>query len=254
MKRWHALSPNWAITILLTLIISLNLICAYFGFFLLTKTLILAIIPLLLMLYFYKKRVMPAIFYTIFTIYFFGITLNIVDPSSLSSKLSESCYTIAYLLLIIVMIRKLKTIKFDRLVLWYLVIVFAVSTYIVLLTFTALKSNFYDILSFTLTMSKGVALLVMAFLAFAIYLSKESAQSIIFLMVVCCFVFSDILSFITTSYIHFWLFEGVQKIFQSIGLVLSCVYVFNYRESAVSGVRRKVYKPISSTSRMSVQS
>lgn len=254
MERWHALSPNWATILLLVLIVSLNLLCSYYGLSVVTQTMTLTIIPTLLMVYFFRQKIMANIFSLIFMLYFLGIIFNAMDHISLSSNVSESCFTGAYLLMVFVLLGKLKYVKLERFVSWYLAVVFFISTYLLYLIFIGLKDSFQDNITLTLMVSKGVALLVIAFFAFAIYLSKETAQSIIFLMVVCCFVFSDVLSFITTSYIHFWLFEGVQKIFQSIGLVLSCIYVFNYQEIATRVERRKAFKPISRTNQVSVQS
>ena len=187
-------------------------------------------------------------------LYFFGILFNAVGHLGLSSKLSESCFTGAYLLMIFVLLGKLKDVKLERFVSWYLAVVFFISTYLLYLLFTGLKDSFQDNVILTLMVSKGVALLVMAFLAFAIYLSKETAQSIIFLIVVCCFVFSDVLGFITTSYIQFWLFEAVQRIFQSLGLIFACIYVFNHQQAETNTNGRKVFKSISRSNQMSVQS
>lgn len=254
MKRWHALFPNWTTTLLLVLIISLNLLCSYYGLAVVTKTMALAIVPILIMVYFYKQKIMANIFSVIFMLYFFGIIFNAADYLSLSSKLSESSFTGAYLLMVFVLLGQLKDVKLERFVSWYLAVVFLISTYLLYLLFTGLKDSFQDSVMLTVMVSKGVVLLVMAFLAFAIYLSKETAQSIIFLIVVCCFVFSDVLGFITTSYIQFWLFEAVQKIFQSLGLILTCIYVFNHQQAASGTVRGKVFKPISSSNQISVQS
>ncbi len=254
MERWHALSPNWATTLLLVLIVSLNLLCSYYGLSVVTKTTALTIVPIVLTVYFYRQKIMANIFSVIFMLYFFGILFNAVGHLGLSSKLSESCFTGAYLLMIFVLLGKLKDVKLERFVSWYLAVVFFISTYLLYLLFTGLKDSFQDNVILTLMVSKGVALLVMAFLAFAIYLSKETAQSIIFLIVVCCFVFSDVLGFITTSYIQFWLFEAVQRIFQSLGLILACIYVFNHQEAETNTNGRKVFKSISRSNQMSVQS
>ncbi|MCL8007463.1 hypothetical protein M8845_08490 [Gelidibacter japonicus] len=255
MKRWHALSPNWAITLLLVFIVSLNPICSYFGFSLVNKSMTLALIPILLTLYFNKQKIMANIFFIIFMLYFLGIIFNVFDHFKLSSKLSESCFLGAYLLMVLLMMGKLKDVKLEGLVTWYFVIVFLINTYLMFLLFVALKDSFQDSVILTLTVSKGVILLVMAILAFAIYLSKDTTQSIIFLMVVCSFAFSDVLSLITASYIHFWLYEGVQYILQGVGLILYCVYVYNYQEAANSVDGLKESKSIArSNNQVSVQS
>ena len=230
MKKWHSLFPNWAVVVMLTLIVTLNLSSSYYGFSFVTKVITLSIIPILLVVYFYRQRIMANIFYTIFIFYFLGIFFNALDHLALSSKLSEFCFLGVYALLTFVMIGKLKHVKFEGLVSLYLILILLVNSYFMYIMFNAVEDSFADSVIFTLSVSKGIALLLMSFLAFAIYLSRETSQSIIFLTIVCCFVFSDVLSFITTMYLHFWLFEGFQKILQGTGLFLFCVYVYNHQE------------------------
>ncbi|MEO8772819.1 MAG: hypothetical protein ABI263_04420 [Gelidibacter sp.] len=232
MKKWHALLPNSAIILMLVLIVLLNLISSYFEVAVLTKAMTLVIIPILILIYFYRQRIMANIFFTIFVLYFLGILFNVLDQFSLSSKLSESCFLGAYALLVFLMIGKLKHVKFEGLVSWYLIVILLVNTYFLYMMFTVVQDGFKDSVILTLLVSRGVALLIIGFLAFAIYLSKETSQSILFLTIVCCFIFSDVLSFITSMYIHFWLFEGIQNILQGGGLLLFCFYVYNHQEIA----------------------
>lgn len=252
MKRWHGLLPNWAVIGMLTLIVTLNICSSYYGFSLITKLITLAIIPILFAFYFYRQRVMANIFFTIFTLYFLGMLFNALNHFSLSSKLSESCFLGVYALLAVVMIGKLKQVRFEGLISMYLVVILLVNTYLMYMMFTTVKESFIDSVILTLTVSKGIALLIMGFLAFAIYLSRESSQSIIFLTIVCFFVFSDVLSFITSMYIHFWLFEGIQKILQGAGLLLTCVYVYNHQEIA-NGLRNKTTERISQSNKIPVE-
>lgn len=250
MKRWHALLPNWAISILLTLIVTISLISSYYGSSVVTKVVTLVIIPLLLIAYFYKQKVMANIFYTIFVLYFLGMFLTVFEIFNLSSELAEASFFGAYILLIFVIIGKLKHMKFEGLVSGYLVLILLVNSYFLFIMFNSIKDSFGDSVILTLSVARGIALLIMALLAFAIYLSKETSQSIIFLMVVCCFAFSDVLSFITTMYIHFWLFEAVQNIIQGAGLLLFCIYVFNYQEIA----KRNKSKRVAQSNHMTIRS
>ena len=253
MKKWHNLLPNWAIILMLALVVTVNIISSYFGFSLLSKVTALAIIPMLLLNYFYRQRFMANIFYTIFILYFLGILFNALDQLSLSYKLSESCFLAVYALLSFVMVGKLKSVKFERLVSVYLILILLVNSYLMFTMFSALQDNFADSVIFTLSASKGIALLLMSFLAFAIYLSRETSQSILFLTIVCCFIFADVLSFITNVFVHYWLFEGVQQILQGVGLLLFCIYVYNYQE-VENGIIQKKSKSISHSKHVTIQS
>ena len=253
MKKWHSILPNWAIIVMLSLIVTLHLCSSYYGFSLITELTALAIIPTLLVIYFYKQQVMANIFFTIFILYFLGMIFNSFDHFALSSKLSESCFLGAYALLVFLMIGKLKHVKFEGVVSWYLMVILLVNTYLIYTMFSMVQDSFKDSVILTLTVSRSIALLIIGFLAFAIYLSKETSQSILFLAIVCCFVFSDVLNFITTMNVHFWLFEGIQKILQGGGLLLFCIYVYNYQEIA-NTIIEKTSQPISQSKPITVAS
>ncbi|WP_299392576.1 hypothetical protein [uncultured Gelidibacter sp.] len=230
MNRWHALLPNWAIFTVLTLIVVLNLISSYFQFYSISNAITLALIPVLLTSYFYKLKFMETVFFAIFMLYFCGIAFNLFPDFSLSEKLSESSFLGAYALMIFIMLGRLKHVKFEGVVTWYLVVVAIINTYLMYAMFANVKDYFNDSVVMTLAVSKGIMLLIMAFLAFAIYLSKETSQAIIFLTVVCCFAFADVLDFTTTMYVQFWVFEGFQKVLQGLGLFLLCIYTYNHQE------------------------
>ncbi|TXE07663.1 hypothetical protein ES711_09445 [Gelidibacter salicanalis] len=229
MDRWHALLPNWAIFTLLALIVVFNLISYHFQNEIFSNIISLALIPVLFGIYFFKQRIMANVFLTAFLLYFLGIVFTLDDTHILSAKFSESCFLGAYALLIFVMIGRLKHVKFEGLISWYLIVVVFINAYLMYTMFANVQGNLIDSVLLTLGIAKGVVLLVMAFLAFAIYLSKESTQSIIFLSMVCCFVFVDVLSFTTDLYIQYWLFEVFAKTLQGIGLLLLCVYVYNHQ-------------------------
>lgn len=230
---------------MLVLIVTFNLACFYFGFSLGLKTYNLAFLPILVALYLHKKKVMDTVFVVIFILFFIGMIASVIGNFSLAKQLSELFYVGAYLLLVFVLLGKMKSVQLSGFVSWYLVTVFLIVTFLVFQIFTSLNANFQDSVIFTLTVIKGVILLVMAFLAFAVYLSRETIQSIIFLMVVCCFIFSDILSFITTSYIQFWAFEAIHGIFQGVGLILTLAYVFNCQKITDKAINSKVYRSLS---------
>lgn len=252
MNKWHDLLSNWAIIVMLTLIVILNISASYFKFSLITKVTALAIIPALFVFYYYKQRLMANVFFTIFTLYFLGMLFNALDYLNLSSKLSQACYLGAYALLAFVMIGKLKNLKIEGIVTLYLIVIFLTTSYFMYILYGAVKDSFSDSVILTLFLSKTVALWLSGFLAFVICLSRESSQSILFLTVVCCFVFSEVLSSITTLYVTFWLFEAIQNILQGAGLLLFCIYVYNYQELANSLLGAR-YKSISQSKHNPIQ-
>ncbi|WP_027126690.1 hypothetical protein [Gelidibacter mesophilus] len=254
MKKWHAFLPNWGISLFLILLIVLNLVSSFFELSILVKTITLLIVPILFLIYFFKQKALANVFFTILIFAFMGIVFSAFDGLELFSKFSESSFLGAYVLLVFVLIGKLKDIRFEGVVSWYLLFIFLVNAYLMYVMFSSVQDSFKDSVIFTLTISKGIALLIMGLLAFAIYLSQESEQSILFLTLVCCFVFSDVLNFITTMHIDFWAFAAFHKILQSIGLLLFVMYVYNYHQQVKIGVKPNKSNAVASTNQVTVQS
>lgn len=232
MNIRHALLPNLITFAILALVVILNFVSSFYGSAIWSKSLAIAVVPILLLFYFHKEKLMTNIFFVIFILSFLGIVFKTFDGFEFCSKLSESFFIGAYGLILFVMLGKLKAVKFEGLVSWYLLTVFLVNTYLMYMMFNSVKDNFQDTVILTLTVSKGVMLLGMGFLAFAIYLSRESGQSILFLTVVCCLVFSDVLGFITTMYVDFWFFAALGNILQALAFFLFCIYVYNHQQKA----------------------
>lgn len=234
MKQWHGLLPNWAIVSFLALMVVLNLGASYLGFSILVKGAVLSVIPILMGSYFLRQKVMSTVFLTVFVLYFLGVLFGELDYLAQSLKLSESSFLVCYCLLVFILLGKLKHIKLDNVVSLYLILILLASSYFMYAMFASVKDSFSDSVIMTLSLGKGLVLLLLSILAFTIYLSQETTQTIIFLMVICCFVFSDILSFITSMYVHYWLFDGIQKILQGVGLLLLSIYVYDHHQLAKS--------------------
>lgn len=216
---------------MLALTIVFHFTSSFHGLSILAKTMTIVIVPALLLVYFYKEKIMANVFFAILILAFMGSTFSAFGGVALFSKFSQSSFLGAYVLIVFVMLGKLKEVKFEGLVSWYLMLILIVNTYLMYVMFASVKDNFQDSVVLSLTISKGIALLIMGFLAFAIYLSQESAQSILFLMAVCCFVFSDILAFITSMYVDYWVFAAFHNILQAMGLFLFVLYVYNHHQN-----------------------
>lgn len=254
MKRWHALSPNWAIITLLTIIVICNFLAYFYNVLPLSNAIALLLIPALLTLYFYRQRFMANVFFSIFLLYFLGIIFQVFDNFALSTKLSESFLLGTYLMMIFVLLGSLKHIKFEGVVSGYLIIVLLVNAYLMYAMFSNVQDNFMDSVILTLAVCKGIALLIMGFVAFAVYLSQETSQSILFLSIVCCFVFADVLSFTTTVYVQFWLFESFHNILQGLGLFMLCIYVFNHQQLSKDEFLKERRKSLNNSNHLTIQS
>lgn len=211
-----------------------NLISYYSGFSYLSNVVTIALIPGLLFIYFSKQKIMSSVFILMFALYYLGMIFKVLlKDVSLSSELSQACVIASYSLLVFIMMGKLKHVRLDGLVWSYLVMLLLVNSYLMYQMVSTVTESFQNNVSLTLTVIQSVVLMVMMVLAFAIYLSKESAQSILLLTFLSCFAFSDALGFITSLIIPFWLFEGAQNIFQGLGVLMLCLYVYDLQETVL---------------------
>jgi hypothetical protein len=230
MNRWHILIPNWVIITLFCAVLLLNFTASYEGFAMISKITKVVVVPLIIIYFFSKRNYMANIFFTIFLLMFFGDVFSVFNVNEFVSKLSKTAYLGSYLLLVLVVIGKLRRVKFEGLISWYLILIFALNTYFMYVLFKIVQNNFTDSVNMVLYISRGITILIMGFMAFAVYLSKENAQSILFLSMAFCFIFSDVLFYISDLYVFYWLFEFFERILHIVGLFLLYVYVFNHHE------------------------
>ena len=170
---------------------------------------------------------MANVFLTAFLVFFIGDAFAVFSFGEIMLKLSKSMYIGGYLLLIFILLGKLKKIKFDSLVSVYLILVLLLNSYFLYVLYEVAKENFVDEVNLVLYIFHGITLIALTYFSFAVYLSKETAQSITFLLMAFCFVFSDVLHYINTLYIYYWLFEVFERTLHISGLFLLYKYVYD---------------------------
>ena len=230
MKRVHLATPNRVLVMLMLATIVINGIAIYFSNAMISNITKITCILVLLSLYFMVHQRMANVFLTIFLFSFIGDAFYVFNLGDLSSKLSTTFYLGSYCLLVFVLLGKFKRIKYEGLVSIYLIIVLLLNSYFMYILYGMLKDSFSDNVNLVLSICHGVLLIAMSFLAFAVYLSQETTQSIIFLVMVCCFVFSDILNYICSLYVYYWVFEFVANMLHLLSLALLYTYVYNHHK------------------------
>ncbi|WP_283637471.1 hypothetical protein [Aquaticitalea lipolytica] len=240
MKLRHKIKPNTILAYVLLVLFALNCLASYqsdiFVFkdvdVLISKITTLITTTILLTFYFAQKNRMATVFFTIFLLFFIGDALAVFNLVDISLKLAEAAYLCAYLLIIFVLFGQLKRIKFDGIVSIYLILVLLLNSYFLYVLYGVVKENFVDDLNLGLYIFNGVALIAMCFFAFAVYLNKETSQSITYLLMVFCFVFSDVLKYICDLYVYYWLFELFERMLHLIALYLLYRYVFEHHTAS----------------------
>ncbi|MCX7552198.1 hypothetical protein [Xanthomarina sp. F2636L] len=122
------------------------------------------------------------------------------------------------------MIPKVKRIRIDTVVITYLVIVISINSYFLYELFGILKTQISDTTEINLFALKSLSLLALTFMSFVVYLNSDTKQSILFLFTVLCFVFSDVLHYVSSYYIYNWSFSMLDHTLHITGLF----FLFNF--------------------------
>ncbi len=228
MHKMQKLKPNMVLVMVLFVLLLGTSLATYFDVIVVPKIAKLITVTILLTFYFCQLNKMANIFLTVFLVFFVGDAFSVFDFGDIASKLSKTMYIGAYLLLIFVLLGKLKRVKFEGLVTVYLVLVLLLNSYFLYALYGVAKDNFVDTINLVLYICHGITLIAMTYFAFAVYLSRETAQSITFLLMVFCFVFSDVLHYICNLYVYYWIFEVFEGVLHTAGLFLLYKYVYDY--------------------------
>lgn len=234
MKNTHKFAPNLIMIIVLAIIILCSAVATYFDAVVVTKSVKLITVIILVTFYFCQLNKMANVFLTTFLLFFIGDAFAVFSFGDIMLKLSKSMYIGGYLLLLFIVYGKLRKIKYDSLISVYLILVLLLNSYFLYVLFNVAKENFVDDVNLVLYVVHGIVLIALIYFSFAIYFSKEVAQSITFLLMVFCFVFSDVLHYINTLYIYYWLFEVFENILHISGLFLLYRYVYEYHTMKTS--------------------
>lgn len=228
MRSIQKLKPNQALVIVLVVLLIGYSLSYIFDFSTLPKIIKLVTVTILLTFYFCQLNKMANIFLTTFLVFFLGDAFFVFELGDISLKLSKAAYIGAYALLIFILFGKLKRLKFDGIVSVYLILVLLLNSYFLYALYGVAKDNFVDDVNLVLYVCHGVTLIAMTFFAFAVYLSRETAQSITFLLMVFSFVFSDVLNYICQLYVYYWIFELFESILHMSGMFLLYKYVYDH--------------------------
>ncbi|MFD2823894.1 lysoplasmalogenase family protein [Lacinutrix iliipiscaria] len=164
-----------------------------------------------------NKKISPIIF--IFLAFsFIGDFTSVFTNEILMVEVSSLFYCLSYISLIVASVLNIKKLKLDKIIGMYLVVVFVINSYLLFILFDTLKYHIPDSVEITLFGVKSVSLLVLAFIAFVNYLNTDSKQSIQFLVMSLCFVFSDVLYYVSTYYMYNWSFVMLDRVLHVIGL------------------------------------
>ena len=195
-------------------------------------------IPVFLIFYFLRNKI-PSLLFVLFLISsFLGdlafsfITINDIE------KVSNFMYFISYLCLIGIIISKFRLAKIDKIIGAYLLLIFLINSYFLYTIYSILKTIISDSSEVLVFGLKCTTLIILLFVSFIVYLTRESKLSILFLMLGLCLFFSDVLNYINIYYIYDWRFVMLDRVLHAVALF----FIFNYMSESSQIVKKVVLK------------
>lgn len=255
MTNWKFLKSNKAILFVSSALIAM----LFIGVFMENSTFIsiskLAIIPAFVGLYFVRRSYMPNFFFLILICLFFAEVFTLFSDNMGLVNLSRIFNLTGFVLLFSVLISKMKAIKFEGVVSVYLVIVFLINGYFVYSLFDTVKGEITNDVDMFYYIGKGGLSILLALISFAVYLSRETTRSIVFLIMTLAFLFSDVLNFICNSYLYNSGFEFVGGVLKVTALFFLMKYIYTHRSIKVRSNNKSsmLLKRPSAASEMNMQ-
>lgn len=224
LKNWIKIQYNAIFIYVLLLLIIINVIATITENTILLQLTKPLFVPAFLLYYFIKNKYINFVFIAFLLFSFLGDSSSVLFSSDAVLKASSLLYCLSYLCLVYVVATKFKRIEFDKIVGLYLLVVFLINVYFLYTLFNILQAIIPDSLEVTLFGIKSVSLIALAFVSFAVYLNSDTKRSILFLVTSLCFVFSDVLYYISNYYIYDWSFVMLDRLLHILGLF----FLFNY--------------------------
>lgn len=188
----------------------------------------LLFLPILIFFFYkYSKIRLVLIGFLLFAI--IGDISSLFGMKAYGIEVESIAYCLGYLCLIYEAINRIKKLNISVLVGVYLVVVFIINTYFLYIFYTELKETISNSLELTLIVIRVVSLLLFSLFSFTVYLSAESKQSIVLLLMSISLVFSDVLYLVTEYYMYFWLFDFISKALYLVTFYCFYLYVTNHK-------------------------
>jgi len=127
-------------------------------------------------------------------------------------------------------IKNLKTFNFKSGLGFCLLLVFLINVSFIVVLFNALKFNMTGPLEVVFFVIKFILLLVMAFVSFASYIEEGRKESLLFLFIAFCFLFSQAMYYLNTYYLPEFSFSFMAKILNIIGLFFIFQYIIEAKK------------------------
>lgn len=202
MKKYFFYTTNGLFGFALLILLILNIVASYTENVLFLNISKLLFVPLFLVAFLVKNRVLSLAFLAFLMFSFVGDLFSSLFSGEVF--MANALYFLGYVCLLVIAIFNFKFDNIDRIVGAYLLVVLLINSYFLYTICDILNVLIADKMEMLLFGTKSWALMLLVFTSFAVYLSNQSKASILFLVMAISFVFSDVLNYISHYYIYNW--------------------------------------------------
>lgn len=243
MKNWFNLTFNKVFFSALLALIAISFFVTFTQDSLLLKSTMSLFIPVFLIFYFYKYKSLGLVFLSFLLFSFLGDVSLTFFTNETFVKASSILYFLSYLYLIAIVVPRFKLLDVNKLIGVYLLGVFIINIFFLHTLYSILKVVIPDNTEVLLFGLKNLSLIILAFIAFGVYLNTETKQSILFLVAVIFIVFSTILNYVNLYYLYHWSFEMLYRTLYAVGLYFLFKYIMveNKYKKANTRLKEKTF-------------
>ena len=201
-------------------LLALFVMGTYFENFTLINVVQVFLVPTFIVYFLLKNSTFNLAIIAFLLFIFFGDTASLLMDNYNVVKASSIFSFLGYMCLIGIAVKKFNIFETDKIVGLYLIGVFLINAYFLSIIYVLLKTIVSDSLETILFGLKSASLIILSFLALAIYLNKQTKSSFIFFIAVVCLVFGSVLNYVGLYYVYDWSVLTLEKTMYISGLYL----------------------------------
>lgn len=216
----------------LLLLITLNVFAAYSENPLFLNASKALFIPFFLIAFSIKNRIVNLVFIAFLVFSFFGDASGLFLANDSVTMSSNTMYLFSYIGLIVLSVSRFKLADIDKVVGFYLLGILLINGYFLYTLCRMLSALIADGTEMMLFGTKSMALILLVFISFAVYLGKQSKASILFLIMAICFAFSDVLDYVVHYYVYNWSILMIDRLLHIAGLFFAFKYIIETNKAS----------------------
>lgn len=216
----------------LLLLATLNILAAYSENPLFLNASKALLIPFFLIAFSIKNRIVNLLFISFLVFSFFGDASGLFLANDSGTTSSNTMYLFSYIGLIVLSVSKFKLADIDKVVGFYLLGILLINGYFLYTLCSMLNALITDGMEMMLFGTKSMALILLVFISFAVYLGKQTKASILFLIMAICFAFSDVLNYVVHYYVYNWSILMIDRLLHITGLFFAFKYIIETNKAS----------------------